>query len=574
MKAFVLFAMRDHHRLLLLILIMTFVVITAGSIGIYFLYQAAFKQQQMHLSGFAKSYSGLLASSVDSGFDSTQNNKIGTQTLNLLESMDKRRFGFGESSELLVARKSGDEIIFLENSRQSVKPENGSMVSQSPALAQMKQALNGESGVGLSKDFDGVTILGAYEPVQYFGWGVVVQIALYEIQRPFMNAILLAAAVAMIAILTGTIMFFRVTDPIITNAAANLARIRAIVETAIDAVITIDDKGVICTANSSVERLFGYSINEVVGQNVKMLMAEAHRNQHDHYIRKYLSSGVKKIIGIGREVEGTHKDGYQFPIRISVSEFFMGNDRMFVGIMHDLREHKALEQRIIQSERLAVIGKMAAKVAHEVRNPLSSISLNAELLEEEIEEGLVNGTEEARGLLTSMISEIDRVAALTEEYLQFSRLPQSIPVEGNLVEVITEVLQLSKAEFEQSGIDYELICLDKKQVSAFDRAQLRRVLLNLIRNACESMPGGGKLTVSCERSADFVVVSVSDTGIGIPAAMVKNVFNPFFTTKDFGTGLGLAIAQQVVSEHHGYISCVSSEGEGSIFKIKLPYLRT
>jgi len=347
------------------------------------------------------------------------------------------------------------------------------------------------------------------------------------------------------------------------------ARIRAILETAVDSIITINERGIIESVNSAVEQLFGYSENEVIGKNVSVLMTSPYREEHDTYLANYLKTGKKKIIGIGREVVAQRKDGTIFPIRLSVSEFFLGDKRMFTGIVHDISEEKALQQQILQSERLAIIGKMAAKVAHEVRNPLSSISLNAEMLDEEIQDQN-SDYKEAKSLLKSMIREIDRVTSLTDEYLQFSRLPESQPIKGNLNSLIKEMLELLAEEFKQKKIKLTSNSLSKELQVRFDRAQLRRVFLNIIRNAIESMPDQGTLNIWTERNRETAIIGIQDSGHGIPEDKVNEIFNPFFTTKDFGTGLGLAISQQIIHEHKGKIYCESKIGQGTTFRIELP----
>ena len=346
------------------------------------------------------------------------------------------------------------------------------------------------------------------------------------------------------------------------------ARIRAILETAVDGIVTLNERGIIESVNAAVEKLFGYTENEVIGENISILMPSPYREEHDTYLANYLKTGEKKIIGIGREVVAQRKDGTTFPIRLSVSEFFLSGKKMFTGIVHDISEEKALQQQILHSERLAIIGKMAAKVAHEVRNPLSSISLNAEMLDEEIQDQ--NSNKEAKSLLKAMIREIDRVTLLTDEYLQFSRLPESLPIKANLNLLIKEMLELLAEELKQKNIKLTSKGLSKEFQVRFDRAQLRRVFLNIIRNAIESMPDPGTLNIWTERNRETAIIGIQDSGHGIPEDKVNEIFNPFFTTKDFGTGLGLAISQQIIHEHKGKIYCESKIGLGTTFRIELP----
>lgn len=350
----------------------------------------------------------------------------------------------------------------------------------------------------------------------------------------------------------------------------NSARLHAIVETAVDGIITINENGIIESVNTSVERLFGYTAAELVGQSVNMLMPSPYREEHDSYIANYLKSGKKKIIGIGREVLGMRKDGSTFPLRLSVSEFKVGNRRLFTGIAHDISEQKTLQHQILQAERLAIIGKMAAKVAHEIRNPLSSISLNAELLQDEISGYDCNDTSEAAALLKSMIREIDRVSALTDEYLQFSRLPVSQPMKASFDEIIRDMKESMDGELKQQNIELDFRPSPVPLRVRIDRAQFRRAVLNIIRNAIEAMPHGGKIVIWSEQKNEKAVLYIQDTGVGIPEEMIKDIFDPFFTTKDFGTGLGLAVTQQVVSEHGGQITCSSTVGVGTTFAIELP----
>jgi PAS domain S-box-containing protein len=348
------------------------------------------------------------------------------------------------------------------------------------------------------------------------------------------------------------------------------ARLRGILESAVDGIITINEWGIIESCNPAAERIFGYPANEMIGQNVKILMPVLYREQHDDYIANYLKTGAKKIIGIGREVTGQRKDGTIFSMHLSVSEVQLGPRRLFTGIVRDLTEQKLLEKQVLQAERLATIGKMAAKVAHEIRNPLSSISLNAELLEDEIGSDDSIDKEEARTLLKSIISEVDRLTALTEEYLQFSRLPQVNPVQGSIVELLEEVLEFLHHDFNQKKIDAQFLAGKRIPDACFDRIQIRRVFLNVIRNAMEAMPKGGQLKIWTEEKNHQAVVHIADTGTGIPEETMTKIFDPFFTTKDFGTGLGLAIVQQIIDEHGGQISCHSTPGIGTTFSITLP----
>ena len=226
------------------------------------------------------------------------------------------------------------------------------------------------------------------------------------------------------------------------------------------------------------------------------------------------------------------------------------------------------EQRLIRSERLATVGRMAAHIAHEVRNPLSSIGLNAELLGDEI----ADRGEEARRLVTSIIGEVDRLTEITETYLRFARLPRPKLDRENVGAVVASVIDMSRGELAQGGIDVTVDIAPGLPDIAADEAQLRQALINLIRNAREAMAGAvsRRLEVAVRVAGERIVITVHDSGPGIGAANMGKIFDPFFSTKERGTGLGLALVQHIVVDHGGQIEVASPSGEGTTFTLTLP----
>lgn len=226
------------------------------------------------------------------------------------------------------------------------------------------------------------------------------------------------------------------------------------------------------------------------------------------------------------------------------------------------------EHRLIRSERLATVGKMAAQVTHEVRNPLASIGLYAELLGDEISDA-----PEARRLITSISSEVDRLTEITETYLRFARLPQPRLEREDLSALVASVAEFARAELAQSDISLDLdLPSEPVEVSA-DENQLRQALLNLVRNAREAMTSGGRLRVGVQLRQDrTAVISVTDSGAGIAAEHLPKIFDPFFSTKTKGTGLGLALVQQIAVEHGGRAEVESNGAEvpGTTFRLVLP----
>jgi two-component system, NtrC family, sensor kinase len=235
------------------------------------------------------------------------------------------------------------------------------------------------------------------------------------------------------------------------------------------------------------------------------------------------------------------------------------------------------ERELVRTERLAAVGKMAAMITHEVRNPLSSIGLNTELLEEELA-GLsdANGatTDEARALCRSIQSEVDRLTAITEEYLYFARLPKPKLQEEALGPMVKSLIDFEREPMSARGVTLEVDLAAELPPVMVDEGQLRQALLNLLRNAGEAVGevGSGRVRVYTRRGeeAGTAEVVVQDDGPGIVAELAAKIFDPFFSTKEGGTGLGLALTHQIVRDHGGTIRVESSPGHGAAFIVALP----
>lgn len=226
------------------------------------------------------------------------------------------------------------------------------------------------------------------------------------------------------------------------------------------------------------------------------------------------------------------------------------------------------QSEALANERLAAIGKMAAHVTHEIRNPLSSIGLNLELLEEEV--ARAGGGDEAKQLVGAIGREVGRLEHLSEEYLRVARLPSPRMEAEDVAALAREVVRFTQPEMERAKVEVRLHVGADLPPALFDEAQLRQALLNLLRNAREAMPSGGAIDVRVEAEGMSVVVSVLDRGAGIPEEIRERVFEPFFSTKGEGTGLGLAITRHIVEAHGGSITCAAREGGGTAFRVALP----
>ncbi len=239
----------------------------------------------------------------------------------------------------------------------------------------------------------------------------------------------------------------------------------------------------------------------------------------------------------------------------------------------EIKERKRLEHANLQAERLGVVGSMAAQVAHEIRNPLGSISLNLDLIGDELHafaDSSSNSTAECEVLLREMRSQVLRIRQVLQEYLRFARMPKSERAAVSLQAFLEEKLNFVQPLLDQKRVDLSRTLDPNLPPVHVDSEQLWEAILNLISNALDAMPDGGNLTVSAQRHGAEALVSVSDNGRGMTEEEARHLFVPFFTTKSDGTGLGLAYTQRVVNEHGGKIECATERGKGSTFSIQLP----
>ncbi|MFP4598119.1 MAG: ATP-binding protein [Persicimonas sp.] len=228
-------------------------------------------------------------------------------------------------------------------------------------------------------------------------------------------------------------------------------------------------------------------------------------------------------------------------------------------------------QQLLKSERLATVGRMTSLITHELRNPLSSINLNSEMLQETlVERGIGTDDAEVMPLLGTIIDEVDRLRDITEEYLVYARLPSPSLEPTDLSDIVESLIDFHLFEWVQAGVEINWQPPSESVSVMADANQLRQALLNIIKNAIEASPNGTSVDVEVFEDDGWAVVSVRDHGDGITDEEFEHIFDPFFTTKSNGTGLGLAMTQQIVEEHHGQMSVESAVGQGAAFVIKLP----
>jgi two-component system sensor kinase FixL len=356
------------------------------------------------------------------------------------------------------------------------------------------------------------------------------------------------------------------------------ARLKSILDAVPDAMIVIDERGLIESFSPSAEIMFGYAASEAVGQNVRILMPSPYREQHDDYIGRYLTTGERRIIGIGRVVTGQRKDGTTFPMELSVGEAIIGEIRLFTGFVKDLTERERSERRIeqLQAElmhmaRLGELGQMGAALAHELNQPLAAI---------------VNYLQAARRLLQTAstapprIGEaMEKAAAQAERAGQVIRRLREFVARGeterreeNVNALIEEVAALALVGAKSGGVTTRLLLRSDLPPILVDKVQIQQVLLNLIRNALEAMESSREriLTVEAVVNDGLMTITVADTGPGLSPDVAQNLFQPFVTTKVRGMGVGLSICRSIIEAHGGRIWASPRDDGGTAFAFTLP----
>lgn len=357
-------------------------------------------------------------------------------------------------------------------------------------------------------------------------------------------------------------------------------RTRAILDTAVDGVITIDAAGRIDSINPAAQALFGYRESELVGENVRVLMPSPYREEHDAYLRRYLETGEKRVIGIGREVSGLRRDGSTFPMELAVGEFEHQGQRYFAGIVRDMSERHAYEQELRQRldevahlSRVTAIGDMATGLAHEVNQPLGAIVSYAQACLRMLDAGRQR-PETLRRALTQIAAQGRRAGDIIQHLRRFMRQEGTARGEIDLNQVVEEAAWLLEHEIALHRISLELALEPNLPAVRADRTQIEQVVLNLMRNAIDAMQqipvARRRLQCRSQAGAPGVEVSVCDQGKGLSEEQLERVFQPFFTTKDDGMGQGLSICRSIVHGHGGDIAAIRNAGHGMCFTFSLP----
>ena len=340
------------------------------------------------------------------------------------------------------------------------------------------------------------------------------------------------------------------------------------VDSAVEGFVTIDARHRVVFFNQAAEQIFGYREDEVLGRDLDVIMSPDCSRDHRGAVARYIETGEPRRIGHETEMVAVRRSGESFPALISFSVTELDGSLYFTGIVRDLTETKALQDQIIRSGKLAVLGQSVAEITHEIKNPLMLIGGFAQQLSRTVTD------EKTLRKLEVITREIERLERLLAELRDFY-LPSPIASEKvNLEDLQKETISLLKRDCGEKKVNVRLRVEEGAKFVAGDRNKLKQVLLNLYKNSVDAMERGGALSITVRLAGENVEIDVADEGRGIPDADREAIFAPFYSTKSHGTGLGLAISKRIIEQHKGgSLKVESEEGKGTTFTITLPAYR-
>ena len=405
--------------------------------------------------------------------------------------------------------------------------------------------------------------------------------------RDTILATLIAAAMAVLAMLSAAMGAFLFRDQRSASQlraaneqlALSHAHLRSILETVPDAMVVIDERGIIQSFSAAAERLFGFTAAEVQGRNVGMLMPAPYRHEHDGYLGHYLTTGERKIIGVGRVVVGQRRDGTIFPMELSVGEVAHQGKRQFIGFVRDLTQRQQGERLLheVQSEllhmsRLSTMGEMASALAHELNQPLSAVANYLQGSKRLLQNSADTRAPMIMEALDKASEQAVRAGQVIHRLRDFVARGETEKRIESIKKLIEEASALALVAAKDHSVRVNLQLDPSRDLVLADRVQIQQVLLNLLRNALEAMQASERRVLDVSTSPaenDMVAVDIADTGCGIAPDVASRLFQPFVTTKRQGMGVGLSISRTIIQSHGGEITVEPNPGGGTVFRFTL-----
>jgi PAS domain S-box-containing protein len=372
--------------------------------------------------------------------------------------------------------------------------------------------------------------------------------------------------------LTNEIVDRKHTEKLLRKSEENY---RQLIEAAQDAIICIDEKGMIFVWNKLAEKIFGYSKSEIIGQPITTITPQRDEMPHQDGFNQFAKSDKAEIIDKPIEAHGITKAGISIPIELSVSSYKTENDQLaFIGIVRDLTERKRIEDTLLRSEKMKSMGMITSGIAHEFNNILAIVKGFALQIKKKC--GDDKKLEKRVDTIIKASSDGAEIVRRMREYTN-REIDNTNFVPTDMRSLIKQAIEFTMPRWQNiahaNGIHYKINADDFKDVLCVmgNQSELREVLINIINNALDSMPDGGTLSYRTRKNENTVFVSISDTGVGMDENVQKNIFDPFFTTKvGTGTGLGMSMAYGIITRHGGKIDVESEDGNGSTFTVSLP----
>ncbi len=358
------------------------------------------------------------------------------------------------------------------------------------------------------------------------------------------------------------------------------ARHRVVIETASDAVISIDESGAIVLANPATKRIFGYSPEELIGKPLSVLMPAAMRNLHETGFKRYLETGAKRLNWQGTEMTALRANGEEFPAEVSFGEMTVDGRKIFTGFIRDISEKKRAEEELHNTQaelarmtRVMTIGQLTASITHEVSQPLSGIIMNASTCLRMLKGELPN-LDGARETAQRTIRDANRASEVITRLRNLFSKKQIEVAPLDLNEAAREVIALLSGELERNNVILKHEFSERLPAIHADRVQLQQVILNLLRNASDAMSSiedrPRQMVLRTELEGEHVQLSVQDSGVGFTPEVAEQMFESFYTTKSDGMGVGLSVSRSIVEANHGRLWATSNDGPGATFAFSIP----